>query len=86
MNDRLLTKEERDGVYETLPSAATCGDERRAFCVAQDAKTLRAVAHWLMAHKIGWWEDDSGNVVKLGRINVPDSALQAFLRGEMPHD
>ena len=35
MDELLLTKEERDEVYDNLPSNATAGDERRAFCQKQ---------------------------------------------------
>lgn len=36
----LLTKEERDAVYDNLSSKATCGEERIAFCQAQLQKIL----------------------------------------------
>jgi len=39
----LLTKEERDGVYDNLPSRATCGEERIAYCQAQLDKILKAL-------------------------------------------
>ena len=86
MSDRLLTREERGAVYDALPLDAACGDEQRAFCKAQDAKTLRAIGEWIIAHKTGWWEDSSGRVELITNIIMPDLALQAFLRGEMPGD
>jgi len=39
-NSRLLTKQERDEVYDTIPTTdSTVGAERLAYCKAQDAKT-----------------------------------------------
>jgi len=38
--DRLLTKDERDEVYDA-ESFGTVGEERRAYCKAQDANANR---------------------------------------------
>jgi len=35
-----LTKEERDEIFDALPSTATAGDERKALCDAQIKKVL----------------------------------------------
>ena len=46
--DRLLTKQERDEVYDAIPiTETTMGAERSAYCKAQDAKTLRKLVEWL---------------------------------------
>lgn len=80
--DRLLTKEERDAVYDALPTDATCGDERMAFCKAQDAKTcqatLKAVGEWLSK----LYGMPNGELAYARQIMQKD--LDTFLRGEMP--
>lgn len=79
-NDRLLTKEERDEVYWTIPHDATCGVERLAYCLAQDRKTLKAVGEWLNEHS-ACGKHPSGLYTPVIRED-----LEAFHRGEMPDD
>ena len=74
MNDRLLTKEERDSICMALPNDATFGDELRALYAAQDAKTLKTVGKWL------------DNILAKDLLLEVVKGIEKMQRGEPPGD
>lgn len=87
MNDRLLTKDERDRVYDTLSNDATRGEERMAFCVAQDAKTSRKIFEELEPCIVARFSSLEAGCFIVAICEEDWEALKGkWLRGEMPHD
>ncbi len=81
--DRLLTKEERNEVFDT---GETVGDERIAYCTAQDIKTRR-----ITLQTVGQWLDDADYLhhqsTNLKRMICPiciRALVVTLLRGDMP--
>lgn len=78
-NARLLTQKELWAVdYSSVTSR---GEERLAFCKAQDAKTLRVVEKWLNSKT-----SLTGAGSYLTAVGVYHEFRKAFLEGEMPGD
>ena len=58
---------------------------RKVWDDAREA-TLKEVGEWLIAHKESWWLDANNKIVRIGRVNVADSDLEAFMQGKMPEE